>query len=374
MRSLIWLGIIAALTACSPVKKAEQLVAEVRAEFIPDKRVAWYEIEAVKSRGLVLRGETSVSAARQALVERMQEAGISFIDSILLLPDPALQGREYGLVNVSVCNIRSRPAHSAELATQALMGTSLRVLGSIGSDWYLVQTPDQYLGWLDAGAFLLLEEEEYLRWVTSEKVVFTDLYGTLTLDGRPISDLVAGCTLLAISGQEGQEEVSVKMPDGRMGRVASQLVRPLKPMPFPHPDSVLAAARQFLGIPYLWGGTSAKGFDCSGFTKTAYLLNGVVIPRDASQQVHAGVEVATDSSLVNLQPGDLLFFGRKTPERITHVAFYLGNGEILHTAGSGVVIQSLRPGDPHFAPERYQTFVRARRYLPGSAGLSEVGQ
>ena len=79
----------------------------------------------------------------------------------------------------------------------------------------------------------------------------------------------------------------------------------------PTGETILNTAYRFMGIPYLWGGTSTKGMDCSGFTKTVYFLNGIILSRDASQQVNTGELVDTKDGWKNLQAGDLLFFGRK---------------------------------------------------------------
>jgi len=99
-----------------------------------------------------------------------------------------------------------------------------------------------------------------------------------------------------------------------------------------------------------------------------FYLNGVQIGRDASQQVHAGVEIATDSTLANLKAGDLLFFGRAATadkkERINHVAIYLGNGQMIHSSGdAGVKIESLYRKDANFVAHRLKSFIRAKRML-----------
>jgi len=117
-------------------------------------------------------------------------------------------------------------------------------------------------------------------------------------------------------------------------------------------------------VPYLWGGTSGKGFDCSGYVKTVYWLNGVALPRDADQQSEAGEPVAIDGGFSSLRKGDLLFFvpsaGRKEP--ITHVALYVGNGEYLHASGL-VRRNSLDPKSPIYSDGLVKRLVRARRYI-----------
>jgi cell wall-associated NlpC family hydrolase len=116
----------------------------------------------------------------------------------------------------------------------------------------------------------------------------------------------------------------------------------------------------------LWGGTSAKGMDCSGFTKMVYFLNGIVLERDASQQVNQGSLIDTQNGFDKLQTGDLLFFGEhktdSTKERVTHVAIYLGNYQYIHEAGR-VKINSFDKDASNFNEYRLKHFIRAKRIL-----------
>jgi cell wall-associated NlpC family hydrolase len=161
--------------------------------------------------------------------------------------------------------------------------------------------------------------------------------------------------------------VAVALPEGRTGYVARAADEDLargRQTRSATPAALEATARQFLGVPYLWGGTSAKGFDCSGYAKTIYWLNGVDLPRDADQQAEAGQPVSLDGGFDALRKGDLLFFvsapGRQGP--ITHVAFYLGGGEYLHASGM-VKRNSLDPRSPVYSESLVKRLVKARRFV-----------
>lgn len=354
--------------APQPPAELSDLIDQLKAAHAPDKRVALFDIRAEPKDGQwQLTGETNLPSAKKVLEEKA--AALGYVTVVQQLPDEALEGKHYGIVNLSACNIRSKRGHSSELSTQSTLGTLLNVLKK-ENGWYLVQTPDGYLGWLNAGGFELTDKTGADAWTNSDRVVYLPDFGfSYTNPGGEgiVSDLVAG-NILRKLGQEGGF-TKVQYPDGREAYIMADEVMGYQEWldsRSPTAENILRTASRFMGRPYLWGGTSGKGVDCSGFTKTVFYLNGLMLPRDASQQVHTGIEVETDTTFSNLLPGDLLFFGRKAtadqPEKITHVAIYQGDGSIIHSSGQ-VREESLRRGDATFTEYRLKTFVRAKRML-----------
>lgn len=365
------------------MEKVNSIIQQVKGKFAPDKRVAIFNIEATQSDNkIILRGETNLSNAKSELVKMMNNSNIKFEDEIGLLPSNKLGNKKFGVINLSVANIRSKPDNPAELATQAILGTPIKILKKGEDGYYLVQTPDGYIAWLDNDGFAFMDETELNNWLSSPKIIYTNVYGFSFSEAneksQTVSDLVAG-NLLKIIGEDSNFFL-VNYPDGRTAYVKkdeAKLFNDWYNALNPTGESILKTAYRFMGIPYLWGGTSPKGMDCSGFTKTVYFLNGIILARDASQQVNTGELVDTKDGWKNLQPGDLLFFGRKASgdkkERITHVAIYIGDGDFIHASGR-VRINSLNPAKSYYSQYRDNMFVRAKRILTsvGKNGIERI--
>jgi gamma-D-glutamyl-L-lysine dipeptidyl-peptidase len=360
-----------------PHTPMQQLIDEVRQQYAPDRRVAVFQIEADEN-GL-LTGKTNLPEARQELLRRIRAAKLSVQDQIELLPARVLGEQVHGVVRVSVANLRSQPRDPAELATQALLGTPLEVLDKDRA-WYLVQTPDQYIAWVDAGGLQLMNQPTFDEWEKSDKLIYLRPYGfayeTTNAGGPTVSDLVAG-DLLRLVGEEGSF-YWVKYPDGRTAFVpkndATRYTDWVGSLSI-SAEKLVSTARRMMGIPYLWGGTSYKGMDCSGFTKTVFYLNGWVLPRDASQQVHTGELIDTSTGFSRLQPGDLLFFGTRatdtTDEKVTHVGMWTGNQEFIHASGQ-IRVSSTDPAAPHYDKENTERFLRAKRLLGNARGIVDL--
>jgi cell wall-associated NlpC family hydrolase len=353
---------------CKPV------IAAVKAKYAPDRRVAVFDVTCVRQgEQWLVRGEVDRDAARREVLTALDAAKLgALIDSVRLLPDPALAATPFGIVKVSVGNVRSNPAHSAELATQVMMGMVVKLLKKQG-DWYYVQGPDQYLGWLEGAAMHLTAQAGVDAWVNGPRVVMTAYFGVVRTApdtvSLPVSDAVPG--VLFKAGAVRGKWRAVETPDGRKGFIDRRQVADYaawKATRTLTAETVEQTAKRFIGVPYLWGGTSPKGMDCSGFTKTVFRLNGMELNRDANQQAQMGTEVSVADDYRQLTKGDLLFFGSKaTPERgerITHVAIYLQDRQFIHTpGGSGVRIDSFDPAAPNYNDGLLKSLVRARRVI-----------
>ncbi|MCC8187827.1 MAG: NlpC/P60 family protein [Bacteroides sp.] len=350
----------------------QQLHDTLRQQYAPDKRVALFDVNYdVAGKEVTLTGVTTSADAKSSLLSELGQAGYQVTDSLHVLPDEdKLEGKTYGVVNLSVCNIRIQDDFSSEMVTQALMGMPVRILDK--KSWYRIQTPDDYIGWVHSAGVYPMTKEEYDEWNRAEKVIVTSHYGFVNqnpdLRSQTVSDVVSG-DRFRLEGSEGAF-YRIRYPDGKQGYLSKSSGMPetaWRKLLRQDADAIIQTAHTLLGVPYLWAGTSAKGIDCSGYVRTVLYLHDIIIPRDASQQAYVGehIEIALDFS--NLQPGDLIFFGRKaTPERkerVVHVAISLGGKKFIHSQGD-VRINSFDPADEVYDEYNLNRLLFATRILP----------
>ncbi|NUN69992.1 MAG: C40 family peptidase, partial [Bacteroidetes bacterium] len=355
-------------------------VKELQKKYAPDKRTAVFAVTTYeRGKDLIVVGEVEQESAKKELFDALSAEYPSLIDSVTVLPDSDLGDKQWGIVTVSVANMRSDPGEDAELGSQTLMGSIVRILKKKGG-WVYIQSPDKYLGWADPDQLIRVTEQQAKAWDAAEKVFVTAYFGFVHQQPNessfPVCDITGGAVLKKI-GQSG-EWLQVGLADGRTGyikRSAAIDLRQWGTAVVPVPERIEAAGRFLMGVPYLWGGTSPKGVDCSGFTKTVYNLNGLMLNRDANQQAEQGEPVEPGREFEHLKKGDLLFFGRKAgegkSERIVHVAIYLGNRQYIHSSGK-VQINSFDPDSPLFNEYNLKRFVRARRVITSTPQMSEI--
>ncbi|GAB3516335.1 C40 family peptidase [Emticicia fontis] len=342
----------------------QTIIEQVKKKYAPDKRVAVFQVDLDSN---LLVGKTNLPLAKKELLSRLHSNGYNLADEIRVLPEEEeLEGKIYALVNVSVANIRTMPKESAELATQSLLGTTLKVLEK-ERNWYLVQTPDNYIGWVDGGTIKRKLKNEVEAYQSQTKLMFAKPFGFAYTEEdentQTVSDLTWGDLLIVKDTVADFYEVVY--PDTRKGFILKREAisyQDWKKMTSPSPEALTKTAFRMIGLPYLWGGTSWKGVDCSGYMRMVYQTNGILLPRDASQQAFIGEDVPFEK----LRVGDLLFFGEKAtpekPERVVHVGMWLGNNEFIHSSGM-VRISSFDKDCANYDAGNVNRYLRAKHIL-----------
>lgn len=364
------------LSACqnkeekTPYPELNTLVDSVRMKHVPDRRDNVYDIKVVENEGKpVIKGLTSLEEAKADLLEQIRKSNPAAIDSISVLPDETVGEKTYGVINVSVADARMGASYAAEMGTQLLLGAPVQVLQH--DDWWRIKSAEGYVAWTTGGSFVRMTKDDFNKWITAKKIIFTDDYGfgyeNPDEKKQRVSDLAFG-NMLKLEADNGRF-YKVSYPDGRIAYILKSQSKPYEEWLASvrlTEESILEKALSLKGIPYTWGGTSVKGMDCSGFTKTVMLMHGIILMRDASQQVKTGIPVDISNGYENLRPGDLMFFGKKAQdgkkERIRHVAFYKGDKEFIHASGY-IRINSLDSTKANYDELNTREFVRASRVI-----------
>ena len=298
-------------------------------------------------------------------------------------PENVKTEKRMAVVNLSTIYMRQQPDYESALETQELMGTVVEIVGESGY-WREIISPQPYRAWATEKCLIEMNEKELKAYEEAPKVMFTALYGHIysspSTQSCTVCDLVGGDIMrlaygksLSASGRLKGKWIEVLLPSGMNGFVpASQLKAhdgfvsiaqgegSTDSIDSETTEAIIAEAFKLLRVPYLWGGMSAKGVDCSGLVRISFIMNGIHLPRNASQQIKCGDRVPMDIDsrfwdeavregdkdglrkemgvrTKNLERGDLVFFGTPASvngvkDRITHVGIYLGNGNILHSS------------------------------------------
>jgi hypothetical protein len=274
------------------------------------------------------------------------------------VPDPTAAPHR-ATAHRSLAHVRAEPRHAAELVTQMILGEEALILGA-RDPWLQVRLADGYPGWVHQGSVVrsaVDDPEEFARslngpprddpgaWVVVAR-------GAVLREGPDsgspqVADLVQGARLRI--EDPGRGPLAAILPDGTAGWLDREAALPARRLGerFPRKGEALVEhAASFLGLPYLWGGTSEKGFDCSGLVQRIYGLHGIRLPRDADPQSRNGRPVDPGPDWGEVRPGDLAFFVEPPGDRVTHVGILAGEGRMIHasTTRNGVAWDVLPPG------------------------------
>jgi hypothetical protein len=377
MRFYIPLLLIFLISGCKqsvvPVS-IQKDIDSIQHKWVPDERegICTLKLSIISGGRVLIKGETDLPGARNEIINYLNNSGYDYCDSLFIIPDTSKIKKTWGLISISVSNIKKSPSHSSEMVSQTILGTPVKILKEKGG-WLLIQTPDHYIGWANSSGIAELNEQEIEKWKRSDRVIFLRKSGDILFESgsdRVLSDIVFG-SILEVTGEK-QSCYEVVLPDGRRGVLNKGDVADFKHWSVSkdiEPDKLILFGKSLLGSPYMWGGTSTKALDCSGFVKTIYFTGGIILARDASLQFYYGLPVDYSSSIASLEKGDLIFFGynREGKKRITHVGMYIGDTEVIHCSGM-VRINSLDSTRTNYSEYLKKGMMGARRIIGTESG------
>jgi cell wall-associated NlpC family hydrolase len=260
---------------------------------------------------------------------------------------------ETRVVGTNLTGLYAQPSFLAEQVSQLLNGWPLEILMTEGR-WSFVRQTDGYLGWAYSPYLAPFEGCTFTHLV-SEPV---SLLRAGWDQAAPLVSRVLGGTAVVVDAMEGGW-AHVALTGSLQGWLPGADLRAFGHLPHDETarrEQIVSDARLFTGVPYLWGGCSALGVDCSGFSQLLHRLAGVTLPRDADMQFDAGRTVSEP-----YQPGDLLFFGELGDQRkITHVAVSLGGWHIIHSSRSR---NGVHEDDVREVEHLRESFVGARSFV-----------
>lgn len=217
---------------------------------------------------------------------------------------------DYGICNLSVVPLRAEASDVSEMVSQVLYGEHFKIL-EIRKKWSRIRLAfDSYEGWIDNKQYLTITEADYSDFENKELILSSDLVDFVTAQDNQLFSICLGSTISA----------SENLKQFFEGKSISGI------LPKKH---LIETALLYLNTPYLWGGKTPFGIDCSGFTQMVYKLNGYKLLRDASQQATQGEAL---SFIEESEPGDLAFFDNEEG-KITHVGIIMADNYIIHAHG-----------------------------------------
>ncbi|MCM1138857.1 MAG: C40 family peptidase [Muribaculum sp.] len=279
-------------------------------------------------------------------------------------------------VRIPVACIRDGKGHATEMTSQSIMGTPMLVLEHDGGEWLKLQGPDGYEGYMNISSVTKLSHTDMLKWRDSPRLVSVSLpeikvYSSETdkCARTVVTELVNGSILEGILSDGPMTKVT--LPDGRSGWVETSSMMPAEEwasQPFDAND-ILTTCYWLMGTPYLWGGCTTKSTDCSGLVRISYFANGILMLRDARQQIEIGKHIDIED-INSLEAADLLFFSGTPDGRISHVAIYDNDGKYIHSSGL-VKTNHMKYDDPDFSNRVYRGASRINGMIP-SDGIIQM--
>jgi pimeloyl-ACP methyl ester carboxylesterase len=355
-----------------------EVLYRLRQDKYPDRRVEIFDLcarQADRQDNIKLTGRVLFATQSQEAAAVLQERlGIPVENQANVLLNATTP---WGIVSRSVTDLRRATSNQSERVSQALLGEAVQILEEQGDWCYVRMQQDGYLGWIARSAVLQTSLDDLRAYQSACNArVIAELLPARMTEPLPFGETgqieLAGKLPFGIPvyiSEWKKEQCLLILPDGSHRLVSSHGLLEKNQLPGPSPagiNFVLDLIKRFIGVPYLWGGRTPFGYDCSGLSQTFLSMLGVHIPRDADQQFQVGSPAEQP-----FLPGDLLFFGEQAEANsqrfahISHVAISLGGDELIHSNGTawGVSINSLEPESPLFRPWLRDNLFGAKRYI-----------
>lgn len=259
------------------------------------------------------------------------------------------------IVMIAIAPMRAEPDHRSEQISQARLGEIVESVEEEGGWLKLKLETDGYVGYISPDMVVSFESEEIEKWRSSEKFIFGERSAEILDAPFKSANLIRTAHMgvrLPLISRKGSW-VELKLPDDQTGWTHC---RQFQMQEAGSRAGIVETAQLFVGVPYLWGGRTAAGFDCSGFVQTVFELNGIDMPRDTGQQIKVGKEIGSDHT--KAQKGDLLFFSNSSGD-VDHIGIYLGEGRFIHASGM-VRVNGLESDDALYDESYSKRFMQVR--------------
>ena len=318
-----------------------------------DPKVMCFDVHGKLEGGkIVLTGMVSLQEEKDGLLNFLPMMNLGPMeDRIEVLPCNNLGGERYAVAKSPLVVYYSQPSGMQEHLTESTLGDSI-FLQKLDKEhgYYYAQHSNGYLGWVKCEDVLPMNLVEFQQWRKGTKALFRKSY----------QDDSAGIYIPLGADLPVAPDGKIKIPGKEPVTVPTGYYKSYEVKPGAWTSELLENAREFLDVPYVWGGVSNQGVDCSGFVMILNRSFGINLSRDADEQFLAGEIVGWRGNLEDMLPGDLIYFCAENG-RISHTGIYAGNGKFIHAAEPVVRFNSFNPEDPEYSAKLFNRFVFGKR-------------